>query len=403
MKTVCMRILADENISCAREAFSTLGTVSTMPGRAMQPVDVREADVLLVRSVTHVGPELLDGSDVQFVGSATIGTDHVDRAYLRERGIAFAHAPASNADSVADYVVAALLHLAVRKRVRLRRQTVGIVGCGNIGGRLARRLSGLGLRVLCNDPPLAERAEAAGEPHAFTPLDTVLDSADIVTLHVPLTETGPYATHHLFDAAALRRMQPGAWLLNTSRGAVVDNAALKAVLQEGSLAAAALDVWEHEPTPDVALLRRVDLATPHIAGYAYDGKICGTAMLYDALATHLGVPATWDPDPALRPADGTPLVATPPDPALPRTDALHHVARSMYDIAAEDARLRRIVDRPPAARGAYFSRLRKEYPRRRTFSRFSTPGSAVSEALCSAIEQGLTVRMASIGGIHRPD
>ena len=395
-----MRILADENIPLVTDAFGALGDVRTMAGRAVQPADVREVDVLLVRSVTSVGPELLEGSDVRFVGSATIGTDHIDRAYLRKRGIAFAHAPASNANSVADYVIAALLKLAVRSRTTLRGKTIGIVGCGNIGGRLARRLPPLGLRVLKNDPPRAEQAEATGEAHDFVPLDNVLAAADIITLHVPLTRTEAHATHHLFDAPTLRRMQTGAWLINTARGAVVDNSALEAVLAEGHLGAVALDVWENEPTPDVELLQRADLATPHIAGYAYDGKVRGTAMLYDALTEHLGVPAIWNAEAALRPDDGKPLVATPSDPALPATDALHHIVRSMYDLAADDARLRQIVDHPLAERGAYFSRLRKEYPRRREFSRFMMPCSAVFGAYHRAVADGLGVQMARVGVIH---
>lgn len=398
-----MRILADENIPLVEDAFGTLGTVHTMAGRAMRPADVRRADVLLVRSVTPVGPALLDGSSVQFVGSATIGTDHVDLAFLRARGIAFAHAPASNADSVADYVIAALLRLAVRKRTTLRGKTIGIVGCGNIGGRLARRLPALGLHVLKNDPPRAGDVEAAGRSHDFVPLDEVLAASDVVTLHVPLTREGRYATHHLFDAATLRRMKPGAWLVNTSRGAVVDNPALKAVLEAERLGAAVLDVWEGEPTPDPELIRRVDLATPHIAGYAYDGKVRGTAMLYTALTEHLGVPRTWNPEAALRSADGRPLVATPPDPALPETEALHHLVRSMYDVAADDACLRRIREVPPEERGAYFSRLRKEYPRRRAFSRFRIPDTALSSAYRQAVDEGLAVRRAGIGALHAHD
>ena len=349
-------------------------------------------DVLLVRSVTPVNAELLADSAVQFVGSATIGTDHIDQDYLSEHDIAFAHAPASNADSVVDYVTAALVRLAVRRHTSLRGKTIGIVGCGNIGGRLARRLPALGLRVLPNDPPRAERAEAAGEAHDFVSLERVLAEADIITLHVPLTRTGPHPTRHLFDEATLRRMQSDAWLLNTSRGPVVDNAALIRVLDGGPLGAVALDVWENEPTPDPALIRQVDLATPHIAGYAYDGKVRGTAMLYEALCAHLDVPPTWSPDAALKPDDGHPLVATPPDPALPETEALDHVVRSMYDIAGDDRRLRQTLDQPPEERGGYFSQLRKEYPRRREFSRFMLPKSAVPDAYQTAVTTGLGVR-----------
>jgi erythronate-4-phosphate dehydrogenase len=395
MKTSQRRIVADENIPLVKNAFEALGTIHVAPGRSITAADAQDADVLLVRSVTGVDAALLDGSDVQFVGSATIGTDHIDRAYLQERDIAFAHAPASNADSVADYVIAALLRLAVRRGTTLRGKTVGIVGHGNIGSRLARRLPALGLEVLANDPPLAEAAEAVGEPHDFVALDTVLNAADIITLHVPLTTDGPHATHHLFDEKALRQIQSGAWLLNTSRGPVVDNTALRRVLDDGHLGAAVLDVWENEPTPDPELIRRVDLATPHIAGYAYDGKVRGTMMLYEALCDYLDVPATWSPKAALKPDDGHPLVATPPDPALPEPEALDHVVRSMYEIRADAACLRATLDALPDERGAAFSRLRKEYPRRREFSRFVLPAGAIPAALEAPIRDGLHITSAA--------
>jgi erythronate-4-phosphate dehydrogenase len=402
MKTVQMRIVADENIPLVTKPFGALGTVHTLPGRAITPADVQEADALLVRSVTPVGRDLLARSAVQFVGSATIGTDHIDQAYLREQGIAFAHAPASNADSVADYVIAALLRLAVRRRTTLQGKTIGIIGRGNIGSRLARRLPALGLDVLANDPPRAEAAEAAGQTHDFMPLDAVLKQVDIITLHVPLTREGQHPTYHLFDEEKLRRMQTGAWLVNSSRGPVVDNNALLHVLQDGHLGAVVLDVWEDEPTPHPELLRRADLATPHIAGYAYDGKVRGMMMLYEALCNHLGVPAEWQPDATLEPDDGHPLVATPPDPALPEAEALDHLVRSMYEIRADSARLRATLDAPPDERGEAFSRLRKEYPRRREFSQFVVPTGAIPAALAGPIRDGLYIAPVSHAHILAP-
>ncbi len=387
-----LRIVADENIPLAEEAFGTLGTVERRPGRALRPADVRSADAVLVRSVTPVDAALLEGSHVRFVGSATIGTDHVDEGHLKERGIAFAHAPGSNADSVADYVVAALLHAAAGRGTALRGQTVGVVGCGNIGGRLARRLAALGLRVLLSDPPLEEEAEAANRAHEFHPLSVPLEKADVLTLHVPLLRQGPHATHHLIGERALRRMRPGAWLVNTSRGAVVDNAALLAALEEERIGAAMLDVWEDEPTPDARLVRRAAVATPHIAGYAYDGKVRGTAMLYAALCDFLDVEPTWDPEAALAP--GEPFALNAPDDGLGETEWLHVLTRQMYDIAEDDARLRATLDAPPDERGALFSRLRKEYPRRREFARFSLDEAAVPPALREAVEEGLSVQLA---------
>ena len=393
MPSSTLRILADENIPLAREAFGTLGAVWCMPGRQITPEAVREADVLLVRSVTRVDAALVEGSPLRFVGSATIGTDHMDLDALHECGIAFAHAPGSNAESVVEYVLAALLRLAARRDETLREKVVGIVGCGAIGGRLAARLAAFGMRVVKNDPPLAERAAQADIPHDFIALPEVLAEADVVTLHVPLTHTGPHATHHLFDKTILNRLKSGVWLVNTARGAVVSNAALKEALEAGRLDAVVLDVWENEPTPDPDVLRRVALATPHVAGYSYDGKVEGTRMLYHALTRRLGLPPAWDDAAAFTPAPDDPLTLTPPDATLPETAWLDALTRQMIDLSAADMRLRRLPTRPPDEHAAFFSDLRKHYPRRRTFRLHTLARHAVPEACLAAVEEGLRVRL----------
>lgn len=388
MPSSSLRIVADENIPRAREAFGALGDVRLMPGRRITPETVREADVLLVRSVTRVEAALVDGSALRFVGSATIGTDHVDLDALRTRDIAFAHAPGSNAESVVEYVLAALLRLAAERGETLREKTVGVVGCGAIGGRLATRLAAFGIRVLKNDPPLAEHA--AG--HDFVALSDVLAEADVVTLHVPLTRTGPHATHHLFDGTTLNRLKPGGWLINTARGSIVSNEALKNALQADRLGAVVLDVWEHEPTPDPDLLRRVDLATPHIAGYSYDGKVEGTRMLYHALVAHLGLPPAWDAA-ALAPGPDDALTLTAPAASPSETAWLDQLTRQMYDLPADDTRLRRLLTRPPGEHAVFFSDLRKNYPRRRAFRLHTLARRAVPEAYRTAVEEGLGVRL----------
>ncbi|WP_103019982.1 4-phosphoerythronate dehydrogenase [Salinibacter altiplanensis] len=388
-----LNILADANIPRVEDAFGPFGTVRRMPGREMEPSDVAAADVLLVRSVTPVGPELLEDTDLRFVGSATIGTDHVDRAHLRSRGIPFAHAPGSNADSVADYVVAALLALARRRGVSLEGRTVGIVGCGNIGGRLARRLPALGMEVLKHDPPQARAAEAAGKPHSFVSLNTVLDTADVVTLHVPLKESGPDPTHHLVDEAFLDRLGDGAWLLNTSRGAVVDGGALLEARRQGGLGVAGLDVWENEPSPDPALIEAVDLATPHIAGYAHDGKVRGTEMLYRALCEELGAEARWEGTAAIRPSSTDALRCRAPDPRLPVADWGFQLARQAYDPTVDDASLRDLVALEPGARGAAFRRLRAQYRRRREMQQHTVPATAVPSAHERIVAEGLTMQI----------
>jgi erythronate-4-phosphate dehydrogenase len=294
---------------------------------------------------------------------------------------------------VADYVVAALLLLAHRRGVSLRDRTVGIVGCGNIGGRLARRLPALGLEVLKNDPPRARTAEKEGRPHDFVPLDAVLDAADIVTLHVPLKEAGQDPTHHLVDAAFLKRLQTGAWLLNTSRGPVVDGDALLAARTRGAVGAAVLDVWEDEPAPDPALIEAVDLATPHIAGYAYDGKVRGTAMLYEALCDELDVAPTWGGTDTIRPTSNDALRCRAPDPRLPTTAWRHHLAQQAYDLRADDAALRGLSELGADARAEAFGELRGTYRRRREMQQHTVPETAVPPAHRRAVTQGLTLQL----------
>lgn len=393
MPNMSLSLLVDENIPLAQEAFGTLGPVRTMPGREMQRSDLASIDVLLVRSVTTVGRRLLEGTPVQFVGSATIGTDHVDQAWLRSEGITFAHAPASNADSVADYVVSIVLRLAAKEGADVRDRTVGVVGCGNTGSRVSRRLKALGARVLQNDPPLAENAESEGSSHPYVSLDRVLEEADVLSLHTPLTRDGAHPTHHLIDDDVLGRLSPQAWLINTSRGAVVDNTALRERLSRGEgPAALALDVWENEPIPDVRLLQQVDLATPHVAGYAYDGKVRGTTMLYHALCRHLGVDPGWSPETALAPENPGMLDLSPPDARLPRTDYLDALAQQACDVTADHRRMQSILDDPDEGVGAFFSNLRKTYPKRREMQVQRVEMSAVPEDCVDAVRDGLCLK-----------
>lgn len=386
-----LRILADENIPLAEAAFGTLGTVRQAPGRSLSAADVQAADVLLVRSVTNVNASLIGDAALHFVGSATIGTDHVDQDFLDARGIPFAHAPGSNADSVADYVVAALLHHAARAGVDLPARTVGVVGCGNTGSRVARRCEALGCRVLRNDPPLAMAAPDASE--RFVSLHTLLRTADIVSLHVPLTTTGPHPTRHLVDDAGVAAMQPGTWLVNTSRGGVVEASAIRAGLQSGSLGALLFDVWPDEPAPAPDLIQQAAVATPHIAGYAYDGKVRGTKMLYDALCDALERTPEWTPDDAL--ADEAPptWMLSPPSARWPRTEAWHALVRQAYAIADDDRRMRALASLPPDARATAFADLRRTYPVRRELQRYAVPAASVPDAWQSSVARGLGLRL----------
>ncbi len=354
-----MRIVADENIPYAPDAFASLGAVDTMPGRAMDAASVRDCDILLVRSVTKVNAALLEGSRVRFVATATIGEDHIDRAYLESRGINFSSAPGSNANSVAEYIVSALLVMAERHGWDLRARSLGIIGVGNVGGRVARKAQALTMTCVLNDPPLAR---ATGDP-AYRPLDEAL-ACDIVTVHVPLTGEGPDPTHHLLNRDTLARIPEHAVVFNTSRGAVADNAALLDMLETGGLRDAVLDVWEGEPAINAALLKRVGLGTPHIAGYSFDGKVNGTRQIYQAACAYFGFEPTWDPAPHLPPPE-QPEVEV--DSTQPWPAPLARAVFPVYDIRKDDKSLRSILDAPEAERPALFDRLRKEYPRRREF------------------------------------
>ncbi|NVK44079.1 MAG: 4-phosphoerythronate dehydrogenase PdxB [Oceanospirillaceae bacterium] len=362
MKQRALNIVADENIPALDALFGPLGSIRRLPGRQMTADALVDADLLLVRSITRVDRALLDGTGVRFVGTATIGTDHVDLDYLAGRGIAFSSAPGCNADAVVEYVLTVLYQLAAEQGFSLRDKTLGIVGVGNVGGRLQQRLERLGIRLLLNDPPRAEQT-----PQGFVALDELLASADIVSMHTPLVRDGLHPTYHLLDADALSRLKPGAILLNAGRGGAIDNEALLAFARQRSDLTLVLDVWEHEPVVDPELAQRVKFCSPHIAGYSLDGKIRGTHMLYEAVCRYLGT---------------TPEIALEvclPAPAIRRVDVSRQVEplelmRLLYDPYRDDRELRATLALPEPERGQAFDRLRKTYPVRREFATLRVRG-----------------------------
>lgn len=353
-----MRILVDENVPYGREAFGTLGEVITAHGRAVCRDMLADVDALVVRSITKVNAGLLGGTPVRFVGTCTIGEDHVDKAWLAANGVAFSSAPGCNANSVGDYITAALLTLEQRLGLDLSSMSLGVVGVGNVGSKVAAKASALGMTCVLNDPPRQEKE--GGD--SFRPLSDIL-ACDLITFHVPIEKTGPNPTYHLCDKRLLAAMKPGVIVFNSSRGAVVDNAALKAALAQGHVRAAVLDVWEGEPTPDLELVAAAAIATPHIAGYSFDGKVNGTRQVYGALCRALGRLPEWDPAPLLPPPDCPELMVDPR-----RACAVFEAVNTVYDISADDARMRGILSQEGReAQAAWFDRLRKEYPRRREF------------------------------------
>ncbi|EKD5498365.1 4-phosphoerythronate dehydrogenase PdxB, partial [Pseudomonas aeruginosa] len=294
-----MRILADENIPVVDAFFADQGSIRRLPGRAIDRAALAEVDVLLVRSVTEVSRAALAGSPVRFVGTCTIGTDHLDLDYFAEAGIAWSSAPGCNARGVVDYVLGCLLAMAEVRGADLAERTYGVVGAGQVGGRLVEVLRGLGWKVLVCDPPRQAR-EPDGE---FVSLERLLAEADVISLHTPLNRDGEHPTRHLLDEPRLAALCPGTWLVNASRGAVVDNQALRRLLEGGADLEVALDVWEGEPQADPELAARCLIATPHIAGYSLEGKLRGTAQIYQAYCAWRGIaervslqdvlPETW--------------------------------------------------------------------------------------------------------------
>jgi erythronate-4-phosphate dehydrogenase len=370
MKVGEMKIVADENIPFVEEAFGKLGEVVTFPGRQIDSSKVKEADILLVRTVTRVDENLLKGSRVRFVATATIGFDHIDLDYLKKKGIEFASAAGCNANSVAEYIVAALLLLAHQHQFSLSKKTIGVVGVGNVGSRVVEKAGILEMNVLQNDPPLARKT---GET-LFRPLEELLQKSDILTLHVPLTYKGsdksdPYrlpedATYHMANEALFEKMKKSSFFINTSRGAVVDSPSLLKALKSKRLSGAVLDVWEGEPEISEELLRAVELGTPHIAGYSREGKANATLFIYQAICRFLNLASNW------RPTNLPP----PPQPKIEvhceeRSDEaiLSEVVRKAYNLERDDQALRQILKIPLPERKTYFDRLRSEYPVRREF------------------------------------
>jgi len=354
-----VKILADRNIALVKEAFAELGEVTTLPGSAIDADQVRDAELLLCRSTIKVGRSLLAHSRVRFVATATIGIDHLDTGWLAERGIPWASAPGSNADSVVQWFAAALLALGFDPANR----RIGVVGVGNVGRRILRLAEALatlsgGPPPLACDPP---RARVEG-PAGWVALEPLLEACDLVTLHVPLLRDGPDATVRLLDRARLALLRPGAVLVNASRGEVIEPAAL--LEARARLSALALDVFPGEPRPEPALVAACTIATPHIAGHSLDGKLNGTRMIHAAACAWLRHEARFTP--ALPPPEPADLLI---DPATPAPRALLEALRAGYPIARDHAALAAILQGPDP--GAGFSQYRNQYPVRRELSAYN--------------------------------
>jgi len=355
-----MKIIADENIAHAKEAFSEFGDVQLVDGRKITNQQLNNVDALIVRSITNVNSNLLSGTKVKFVGTATIGSDHIDLNYLKKNNIYFADAKGCNADSVAEYVFTALLKIAVDENIKLNKKSIGVVGIGNIGSRVVKIAEAFGMKVLKNDPPL----ERKGIGENYVSLDEILQT-DIITLHVPLNKRGEDKTVHLLNEKKLMQLGVKTILINTSRGAVIDNDELLNIIPDKKLNSV-LDAWENEPAVNIDLLNITKIGTAHIAGYSLEGKVNGTKMIYESLRNFTGKTKDWKP--ALPEVENKEIFLNDS-----KSDELklYNFLRAVYDIEADDRRMRNMLKVKHEERENYFYRLRKEYPLRREFVNYT--------------------------------
>lgn len=352
-----MKIIADDKIPFLKGVLEPVAEVVYLPGQAIVREHLKDADALLIRTRTLCNDALLKDTRVRFIGTATIGYDHIDTIWCENQGITWKNAPGCNASSVAQYMASTLISLSVRFGFSLKDRTLGVVGVGNVGNKVVRLAELLGMRVYLCDPPRVRKEGICG----FISLEGIIRECDIITFHVPLDHSGPDKTHHMIDNDLLGKVNPGTILINTSRGEVADGESLKQAMKHGKIAGMVLDVWEHEPDINRELLRIATLATPHIAGYSVDGKAKGTTMIVRELSRHFGLGLDdWQ-------------VMSIPQPLNPelRLDAESLTQEALigkavlhtYRVAEDDRKFREAPED--------FERLRGDYPPRREFQAYS--------------------------------
>lgn len=337
-----MKIIIDNKIPYIKEAVEKIADeVVYAPGKDFTPELVKDADALIIRTRTHCNRELLEGSKVKFIATATIGFDHINTAYCRQAGVEWANAPGCNSASVAQYIQSSLILFQQSRSISLEKMTIGIVGVGNVGSKVAEVCRKFGMRVLLNDLPREEKEGSA----SFVSLKTIAQECDIITFHVPLYKEGKYKTLHLADEAFFRSLKRKPVIMNTSRGEVIETQALWGAITSGLIADAVIDVWEHEPEIDLPLLKKVFIGTPHIAGYSADGKTNATRMALDALCKHFNIKAKYE--------------ITPPAPDNPVIEAstYENALLKIYNPARDSDALK--------ANPEQFEQLRGDYPLRR--------------------------------------
>jgi len=351
-----MKIIIDDKIPYIKGALESVAEVIYLPGSKTTPEVVKDADAIITRTRTHCNEKLLAGSSVRFIATATIGFDHIDTAYCDKAGIVWTNAPGCNSKSVEQYVASALMVMALKNGITLSGKTIGIVGVGNVGSKVAHICEIFGMKVLLNDPPRARKEGIQG----FVELDEILKKADVITLHVPLNMDGVDQTYHLADEAFFAKAKKKPIFINSCRGEVVENEALEKAILSKQVVGATIDCWENEPDIDTKLLDLIDLGTPHIAGYSKDGKANGTSMSVQAVSKFFGLGLdNWEclnvelPASTLIKIDGKDKT---------EQQIFSEAILTTYDIRNDDQALRNSV--------ASFEKLRGDYPVRREFPVF---------------------------------
>ena len=355
-----MKIISDDNVPNAAETIGRFGDLTVLPGRQITREAVKDADILIIRSITKANKDLLEGSRVKFVGTTTIGYDHVDVEYLNKQEIKFSSAPGSNSNSVSEYLTAALLLLAEKTGRKLEGSSIAIVGCGNVGSKVNRKMEALGMKCFLNDPPLFDKTN---DPK-YIPLDDAIRTADFVTVHVPLEKTGKHPTINMCDNKFFQKMKAGSVFINASRGKVVVEKALTDALDSKHISHTILDVWQNEPSIDPDMLARAFIGTPHIAGHSFDGMVNGSVVVYEALCKFLGEKPTAT-SAQLLPQSDVPFVDLSKDSGEDEA-ILRKAVFAVYDITRDDRGLRdACCNREKLAES--FDKLRKNYWKRREF------------------------------------
>lgn len=368
-----IKIIADDKIPFLKGVLEAYADVTYLPGNQISRESVMNADALLIRTRTRCDATLLEGTAVKFIATATIGSDHIDAEYCKQNDITWVNAPGCNSSSVQQYITAALLTLAQNQNFSLSEKTLGIIGVGNVGSKIQKAANLLGMKVKLNDPPRAREEGAAG----FVSLGEILETCDIITLHVPLIREGEDKTFHLFDSTLFGKVREGTWLINSSRGEVIETIALKTSLTAGRLKGAVLDVWENEPDIDLELLNQVTVSTPHIAGYSVDGKANGTAITVQALSRFFGLPLL---------GFYPPLLPAPSDPLVRIDGTGKSMQQIIYEAVMHTYAIMEDHNRLQLSPGT-FEQQRGNYPVRREFGAFILNLSNVQRGLSDILEK----------------